>query len=199
MDPLTTVAQSLGIAYAAGISPYATIALLGLANRMNWIGPLPGILDGLSHPLIIALAGFLATIEFLATLVPGVASAWETVHSVIRPPAAAAMAVLTAWHGDALLILTAAVLGGGLGLATHATKLGLRYAIDTSPEPVTNGAANVLEWSIIGSLTYFIWQYPWLALGLALLLLVLALVLVRVIWRTLKGALGSVFSRELKG
>jgi len=199
MDPFTTLAQSLGIAYAAGISPYATIALLGLANRMNWIGPLPGILDGLSHPLIIALAGFLATIEFLATLVPGVASAWETVHSVIRPPAAAAMAVLTAWHGDALLILTAAVLGGGLGLATHATKLGLRYAIDTSPEPVTNGAANVLEWSIIGSLTYFIWQYPWLALGLALLLLVLALLLVRVIWRTLKGALGSVFSRELKG
>jgi len=199
MDPFTTLAQSLGIAYAAGISPYATIALLGLANRMNWIGPLPGILDGLSHPLIIALAGFLATIEYLATLVPGVASAWETVHSVIRPPAAAAMAVLTAWHGDALLILTAAVLGGGLGLATHATKLGLRYAIDTSPEPVTNGAANVLEWSIIGSLTYFIWQYPWLALGLALLLLVLALLLVRVIWRTLKGAFGSVFSRELKG
>lgn len=199
MDPFTTLAQSLGIAYAAGISPYATIALLGLANRMNWIGPLPGILDGISHPLIIALAGFLATIEFLATLVPGVASAWETVHSVIRPPAAAAMAVLTAWHGDALLILTAAVLGGGLGLATHATKLGLRYAIDTSPEPVTNGAANILEWSIIGSLTYFIWQYPWLALGLALLLLVLALLLVRVIWRTLKGAFGSVFSRELKG
>lgn len=199
MDTFTTLAQSLGIAYAAGISPYATIALLGLANRMNWIGPLPGILDGISHPLIIALAGFLATIEFLATLVPGVASAWETVHSVIRPPAAAAMAVLTAWHGDALLILTAAVLGGGLGLATHATKLGLRYAIDTSPEPVTNGAANILEWSIIGSLTYFIWQYPWLALGLALLLLVLALLLVRVIWRTLKGAFGSVFSRELRG
>jgi len=199
MDPFTTLAQSLGIAFAAGISPYATIALLGLANRMNWIGPLPGILDGVSHPLVIALAGFLATIEFLATLVPGVASAWETVHSVIRPPAAAAMAVLTAWHGDALLILSAAVLGGGLGLATHATKLGLRYAIDTSPEPVTNGAANVLEWSIIGSLTYFIWQYPWLALGLALLLLVLALLLVRVIWRTLKGAFGSVFSRELKG
>ena len=50
MDPFTTLAQSLGIAYAAGISPYATIALLGLANRMNWIGPLPGILHGSSEP-----------------------------------------------------------------------------------------------------------------------------------------------------
>ena len=29
--------------------------------------------------------------EFLATLVPGVASAWETVHSLIRPPAAAVL------------------------------------------------------------------------------------------------------------
>ena len=199
METLTTLAQSLGIAYAAGISPYATVALLGLASRMNWIGPLPGVLDGLSHPLIIALAGFLAMIEFLATLVPGVASAWETVHSVIRPPAAAAMAILTAWHGDALLILVAAVLGGGLGLATHATKLGLRYAIDTSPEPVTNGAANVLEWSIIGSLTYFVWQYPWLALGLALVLLVLAIVLVRVIWRTLREAFVTVFRANQTG
>jgi Domain of unknown function (DUF4126) len=193
MQMWTTLAQSLGIAFAAGISPYATVALLGLATRMHWIGPLPGVLEGLSHPLIIALAGFLATIEFLATLVPGVAAAWETVHSAIRPPAAALMAVLTAWHGDALLILAAAVLGGGLGLATHATKLGLRYAIDTSPEPVSNGAANVLEWSIIGSLTYFIWRSPWLALGLALLLLILALVLVRVIWRTLRGAFATLF------
>jgi Domain of unknown function (DUF4126) len=199
METLTTLAQSLGIAYAAGISPYATVALLGLASRMSWIGPLPGVLDGLSHPLIIALAGFLAMIEFLATLVPGVASAWESVHSVIRPPAAAAMAILTAWHGDALLILSAAVLGGGLGLATHATKLGLRYAIDTSPEPVTNGAANVLEWSIIGSLTYFVWQYPWLALGLALVLLVLAIVLVRVIWRTLREAFVTVFRAKQTG
>ena len=195
MDTFTTLAQSLGIAFAAGISPYATIALLGVADRMNWIGPLPGILGGVSHPLIIALAGFLAAIEFLATLVPGVASAWETVHSVIRPPAAAAMAVLTAWHGDPLLVLSAAILGGGLGLATHATKLGLRYAIDTSPEPVTNGAANVLEWSIIGALTYYVWQYPWLALGLAILLLLLAIVLVRAIWRTLRGAAGRVFRR----
>jgi hypothetical protein len=196
METLTTLAQSLGIAFAAGISPYATIALLGLADRMNWIGPLPGVLDGLSHPLIIALAGFLATIEFLATLVPGVASAWETVHSVIRPPAAAAMAVLTAWHGDALLILSAAILGGGLGLASHATKLGLRYAIDTSPEPVTNGAANVLEWSIIGALTYFLWEYPWLTLGLALVLLVFAILLVRILWRTLRGALATVFRTQ---
>ena len=33
MDALTTLVQSLGIAYASGISPYATVALAGIINK----------------------------------------------------------------------------------------------------------------------------------------------------------------------
>ena len=71
-------------------------------------------------------------VEFVATLVPGVASAWETLHSLIRPPAAAVLAATTAWHADPVIVLIAALLGGGLAITTHTTKLGLRYAIDAS-------------------------------------------------------------------
>ena len=38
------LAQSLALAYASGISPYATVALIGLMQRAGWIGPLPGAL-----------------------------------------------------------------------------------------------------------------------------------------------------------
>ena len=100
MNALTTLVQSLGIAYASGISQYATVALAGIADRMGWIDALPGALGAVSHPAVIVLASVLTVIEFLATLIPGVASLWETVHTAIRPPAAAALAVLTAWHGD---------------------------------------------------------------------------------------------------
>ena len=192
MSALTTLVQSLGIAYASGISPYATVALLGVSARMGWIGPLPGALEPVTTLPIIALAGALAAVEFLATLIPGLASAWETVHSAIRPPAAAFLAVLTAWHGDAALILAAGLLGGGLGLATHATKLGLRYAIDTSPEPATNGAANVAELGIVASLAYFVWHHPYVALGAALVLLVVMVLVVRAIWRSLRRLLDAV-------
>jgi len=186
MNSLTTLVQALGIAYASGISPYATVALAGLASRMGWIDSLPGALGAVSHPAVIVLASLLTAVEFLATLIPGVASVWETIHTAIRPPAAAALAVLTAWHGDPALIAAAALLGGGLGFATHATKLGLRYTIDTSPEPITNGAANIAELGLVASVTYAIWNHPFITLFVALVILVALILVVRLIWRTLR-------------
>lgn len=193
MEPITTLVQSLGVAYAAGISPYATVALLGIAARQGWIDPLPGALGAVTSPWIIGLAVGLAAIEFLATLVPWVASLWETVHSVVRPPAAAALAVLTAWGGDASLIAAAALLGGGLGLATHATKMGIRYAIDTSPEPVTNGGANVAELGVVASLALLVWEHPYISLALALVLLVALMFLVHLVWRTFRRSLATLW------
>lgn len=189
MTALTTLVQALGVAYASGISPYATVMLAGIASRMGWIDTLPGALGAVSHPAVIALAGVLTVIEFLATLIPGVASVWETIHTAIRPPAAAALAVLTTWHGDPALIAVAALLGGGLGFATHATKLGLRYTIDTSPEPITNGAANIAELGAVATIAYTVWHHPYLTLSVALTVLVLLMLLVRTIWRAAKRAI----------
>ncbi len=186
MATLITLVQALGLAYASGISVYATVALVGFAERMGWIGALPGALGTMASPWVIVLATVLYAVEFLATLVPGVASAWETFHSVIRPPAAAVLAVLTAWHGDALFVLIAALLGGTLAMTTHTTKLGLRYAIDTSPEPVTNGAANVAELGIVASVSFAIWTHPFITLALAITLLAITIVTMRLIWRVLR-------------
>jgi len=188
VNALTTLVQSLGIAYASGISPYATVAIAGIAARMGWIDALPGALGTVSHPAVIVLASSLTVIEFLATLIPGVASLWETIHTAIRPPAAAALAVLTAWHGDPALIAAAALLGGGLGFATHTTKLGLRYTIDTSPEPITNGAANIAELGAVATIAYTVWNHPYITLAVALTVLVLLILLVRSIWRGARKA-----------
>ena len=100
-----------------------------------------------------------------------------------------ALAVLTAWHGDPALIAAAALLGGGLGFATHATKLGLRYTIDASPEPITNGAANVAELGVVASIAYAIWHHPYVTLTIAIAVLVLLMLLVRTIWRAMRRAL----------
>lgn len=194
MDALTTLVQSLGIAYGAGVNLYATVALTGLAARLGWISGLPSALAPLSEPWIIGLAGILALAEFLATLIPGLASLWDTIHSAIRPPAAAALAVLVAWHGEPSLIITAGLLGGGLGLATHTTKLGLRYAVDVSPEPVTNAAFNLAELSLVATLTYAIWHHPYVALTAALVLLVALVLVLRFVWRTMRRGLGAILN-----
>ena len=190
---LLTLARSLGLAYASGISPYATVTLVGLMQRAHWIAPLPAPMGTLAHPVVLVFAGTLAVVEFVATLVPGIAATWDAVHTAIRPPAAALLAVLSAWHADASVVALAGLLGGGLGLATHATKLGLRLAVDASPEPVTNGAMNIVEWGIIGSISYFVWNHPVASLIAALALLILTILLVRLVWRTLRRMLTSPF------
>lgn len=191
MSSLATLAQALGIAYASGLSPYATVALVGLAERLGWVGPVPGVIGAFSHPAVIGLAGAIAVVEFLATLVPGIASAWDAVHTLVRPPSAVLLAVATAWHAEPVVVVVAALLGGGLGLATHATKLGLRVVVDTSPEPVTNALMNTTELGVIAALSYFLWHHPVLALSAALALLVLTVVLVRAVWRLARRVLGN--------
>ena len=186
MNALATLAQALGLSFASGINVYATMLVVGLVQRAGWVQHMPGVLGALSNWIVLSVVGVLFVIEFVATLVPGVASAWETFHTLIRPPAAAVLAAATAWHSDVALVLVSALLGGGMALATHATKLGIRYAIDTSPEPVTNGAANVAEVGVVALIGIFIWQHPFLSLGLALALLVGLVLTVRLIWKALK-------------
>lgn len=193
---VTQLIQALGIAYAAGINLYATVAVLGLASRMGWTGPLPGGLSAVGSVWIIGLATALYTIEFLATLVPGIASLWDTVHTVIRPPAAAMLATASVWGGDSTVLLAAALLGGGLAVSTAGAKLGLRYTIDSSPEPFTNGAANVAELGVVVSLLVGLWHHPILALALAILLLVVLVLAVRALWRSVRRAFSGDWRRR---
>lgn len=186
MNALQTLAQATGVAYAAGLNLYATVGVIGLASRFGWIGPLPGSLAGLSAGWVIVTALALTLIELAASFLPAVASAWDTIHSLIRPPAAAALAAAAAWHGDPAFVLVAALLGGGVAVTTHTTKLGLRYAVDVSPEPISNGVMSVAELSLVATVSLLIWRHPFLTLVLALLLLVLLMALVRLIWRTLR-------------
>jgi hypothetical protein len=189
---MSLLPQALAVAWASGVSVYATVALLGLAARFGWVSSLPASLDGLADWWVIGLAVALYAFEFLATLIPGIASAWETFHSAIRPVAGAALAATTVWDSDARLTVVAALLGGTLALGTHATKLGLRYAIDTSPEPVTNGAANVTELGLVATVALAVWNHPYIALGVAVVALVLGVLAVRAMWRLVRGTLRRV-------
>ena len=192
MEPITALVQSLGLAYASGISLYATVAFVGLAEHLGWIGPLPGQLGILADPWVFGIAGALALGEALALLVPGLARAWEAVHTGVRPFGAAAVAVLATW-GTPRVALVAALVGGALGLATHATKLGLRASLDASPEPFTNAAATAAELGVVAALGWAVWSHPWLSLAAALTLLALLFLAVRALWRAVGRAVRGLF------
>jgi hypothetical protein len=183
---LITLVHGIGLAYAAGLNLYAAVAVTGFAVRLGWLGSVPSTITVFGSAWVIAIATALYVLEFTATLVPGVASAWETLHSVIRPPAAAILAAATAWHADPVIVLVAALLGGAVAITTHTTKLGLRYAIDASPEPVTNAIANTTELGVVATIAIAIWHHPFITLAVAIALLVALVMIVRLIWRALR-------------
>lgn len=191
MSSLTTIAQSLGVAFAAGINLPATVAVLGVADRAGWIDPLPGALGAVGTLPVIAVASVLYVMEFLVTLIPGIASFWETIQSVVRPPAAAILAVATTYNLSPPVVVAAGLIGGGLALTTHGTKLGLRYAVDTSPEPFTNGLANIAEFATVTSIALFVWNHPFVTLSMAILVLILLILVVRRIVKTLRAILSG--------
>lgn len=197
MSSLTTLAQSLGVAYAAGINLPATVAVLGVADRAGWIDPLPGALSSVSSVWVIGIASVIYAMEFLVTLIPGVASVWETVQSIVRPPAAALLAVATTYDLSPPVVVAAGLVGGGLALTTHGTKLGLRYAVDTSPEPVTNGFANIAEFATIASIAIFVWNHPFVTLSIAILVLILLILVVRRVIKTLRHLLSGNWKKSV--
>jgi hypothetical protein len=189
MSALTALAQALGLAWSSGISLYATVLFAGLAERLGWVA-LPEPLHVLATPWVLGVAGGLAVVEVIAGLVPGVATAWEAVHTAVRPLASAALAVLATWGRSPALVVAAGLLGGSLGAATHLTKLKLRAAVDASPEPVSNAAATTTEVGVLAFLGWAIWAHPWIALAIALLLLGAAFLAARLLWRAVRRATG---------
>jgi len=189
MTALTALAQALGVAWTSGVSLYATVAFTGIAGRLGFVA-LPASLHHLTSGWVIGLAVVLTALEVAASLVPGVATAWEAVHTAVRPLAAAALAVLVTWGGSPALVTAAGLLGGGLGLAIHATKLKLRAAVDASPEPFSNAAATGAELGAVAGVSWLAWHHPWLALAVALTVLVSLFLLARALWRALRRATG---------
>jgi hypothetical protein len=187
MAPLTALASALGIAWSSSVSLYATVAFTGAAGRLGWV-TLPEGLRVLENPWVLAIALALTAVEIAASLVPGVATAWEATHLAVRPVAAAALAVLATWGGNPALVALAGLLGGGLGAATGVTKLKLRTAIDASPEPVSNAVATGAEISTVAGFAWLVWSHPWLALVIALAVLALLFLVARAIWRALRRA-----------
>mgnify|MGYP001811906340 FL=1 len=143
-DLIQTISLTLGVAWASGINLYAAVAMLGIGGATGYV-ELPDSLAVVQDPLVIIAAAFMYCVEFFADKVPGVDSAWDTLHTFIRIPAGAMLAAGAVGNVDPAIAIAAGLTGGTLTAATHATKAGSRMLINTSPEPFTNFGASVAE------------------------------------------------------
>jgi len=188
MSPMETLSLVLGAGFSSGLNLYATVATLGLLQRFGVIH-LPENLQVLSHPLVLAIAGVLYVMEFLADKIPFIDSIWQAVHTFIRPPAAALLAFSATAAAPEAWRWGAALLAGGIALTSHGTKASARAAANMSPEPLSNWALSFGEDMLAVWLTWFATAHPTIAIVVVGLLLVVSLYLLYHLFRFLRRTL----------
>lgn len=190
MEALATLGRTMGFSLAAGVNLYATVAILGLASRYQWV-QLPEQFKAFDNPWIIGAAGVLYVIEFVADKIPWVDSVWDSVHTLIRPVGGAVIAVASL--GDASPSMTAAIalLGGVVSASSHATKAGTRVAANASPEPFSNWFLSLAEDMFVIGLSFITLKYPLIALAMSAVILIVIALTVRKIWKWLKNRSAS--------
>ncbi len=191
MDTVQIIALTMGTAWASGINLYAAIFMLGLMGTTGNVA-LPAELEVVTDPLVMSVAGLMYCVEFFADKTPGVDTAWDTLHTFIRIPAGAILAMGAVGDTSAAMELSAFLVGGSLAAGTHATKAGARVLINTSPEPFTNWTASISEdLLVIGGLWVALNHPEIFLVGLAIFICLMIWLLPK-LWRGIKQLIYSV-------
>jgi hypothetical protein len=194
-DTWQLVALAGALGWASGVRLYAVLFIVGGLGRLGWI-PMPGGLQLLAHPYVLAASGAMFAVEFFADKIPGIDSAWDLLQTFVRIPAGAALAGSVFGDAPGAATLAAAILGGTLAAGSHLAKSGSRMAINTSPEPFSNWAASFGEDLAVGVLLWLAFAYPWAALAVLALLILAMIWLIPKVWRflaRLAERLGTLF------
>jgi uncharacterized protein DUF4126 len=198
VETIQLLGTAMGLGAVAGINLYATVLAVGLGVNLGLIALSPHLagLAVLGHPLIVLVAGVMYTMEFFADKIPWFDSAWDAIHTFIRPVGGALLASRALGDLSPAAEVLAFLLLGGATLATHAAKATTRLAVNASPEPVSNALVSLAENGVVALAVWLALTHPLLALGAALLALAFAVTLIVWLGRRALGALARYRRRE---
>lgn len=191
MSAVELVALAASVSLLAGWRLYLVVLATGVAMKFGWIA-LPDqlrALDILANGWIIGIAGAGALAEFFADKIAWVDSAWDAIHSFVRPLGGALLSLAIIDAGDPAWQVGSFLLGGGAAFLAHAGKAGARTLVNTSPEPFSNVIVSTAEDVATGGLFTLAIANPIAAALIAIMLVMLSLWLVFAARRALKRLL----------
>jgi len=188
VNAVQLIALASTVSLLAGWRLYLVTFAVGLAMRLGWIA-LPEqlhALDILANSWLIGIAGVGALAEFFADKVPWVDSAWDAVHSLVRPVGGALLSMAIIDGGDPTWQVGSLLLGGTAAFVAHAGKAGARTLVNASPEPFSNVAVSTGEDVATAGLLALAIAHPVSAAVIAVALVLLSVWLVLAARRALK-------------
>ncbi|MBD3947029.1 DUF4126 domain-containing protein [Nocardioides ganghwensis] len=180
---MDALALTFSSGWASGINAYLVVLVLGISDRVGAFAEIPDVLGRWD---VLAAAGFMYAMEFIADKIPYIDSTWDAISTAVRPTAGAVIGVLLAGDASSLDQAVLGVVGGGTALVSHLVKAGSRLAINTSPEPVTNVVASLTEDAAVLVVVWFAIEHPRTAAAVAGVLLLLGLVTVLLLARLVR-------------
>ena len=188
MSAVEIIGVAASVSLLAGWRLYLAIVAVGIAMRTGWVA-LPeqiAALDALANPWVIGIAAVGAIAEFFADKVMWLDTAWDTVHTLIRPIGGAMLALALVDPGNPSWQIIVFLLGGGASLMTHGAKATTRAAVNTSPEPVSNVVVSTAEDVATAGLLTLALANPVAAVVIALVLALAAIGILVLMWRFAK-------------
>ncbi len=180
VDALELIALASSLSLLAGWRLYLVTFATGLAMKLGWID-LPEqlqALDVIANNWVIGIAGVGAVAEFFADKIAWVDSAWDSLHTLVRPLGGALLSLAVIDAGDPAWQVASFLLGGGGAFIAHAGKAGARTIVNASPEPASNVIVSTAEDIATGGLLALAIANPIAAALIAATLVALSLWLV---------------------
>jgi len=192
MEAVELIALASTVSLLAGWRLYLVTLITGIAMKFGWID-LPDrlqALDVIANNWVIGIAAVGTIAEFFADKVAWVDSAWDAIHSFIRPLGGALLSLAIIDAGDPAWQIASFLLGGGAAFVAHAGKAGARTLVNASPEPFSNVIVSSAEDLATGGLLALAIANPIAAALIAAILVVLSLWLVVAARRLLRHLIG---------
>jgi len=185
MDALAILGAVLGLGFVSGIRLYSTILAVGLGIRFGFVDVPSGLahLDVLASTPVLAVAGTVYAVEFVADKIPIVDTVWDMIHTFIRPVGAALVGGTAVGPVDPGIKLAVALLCGFVALSGHSAKATTRVAVNHSPEPFTNAGLSLAEDGLVLGGVWLAIEHPLITLALVLVLVTLCVWLVVKLFR----------------
>ena len=193
MDAVELIALASSVSLLAGWRLYLVTLVTGIAMKFGWID-LPDrlqALDIIANNWVIGIAAVGTIAEFFADKVAWIDSAWDGIHSFIRPLGGALLSLAIIDAGDPTWQVASFLLGGGAAFVAHAGKAGVRTIVNASPEPYSNIAVSTAEDVATGGLLALAIANPIAAVLIAAILVMLSLWLVVAARRLLRRLVGD--------
>jgi hypothetical protein len=186
VELLVSLGRTLGFSLTSGVNLYATVAVLGLAARYQFV-ELPPQYQVFNNDWLIGGALLLYAIEFVADKIPWVDSLWDSVHTFIRPVGGALVAIGTLGESSVGFQTFIGILGGAIAAGSHLTKASARVAANASPEPFSNWVLSFTEDLFVLGLGLLAIKYPLAAFVVATLLVITIIWMLRWVIRKIRG------------